>query len=151
MEEEKLPVRLPFYAHLTLSLLSIILIIFILDEGRSIIIPLVFSVLIALMLLPLTKWLERRKFSRTLAAMASILTFIVFVGSVFYFLGAQIADFTKDLPHLGVRMQIWIQELQAWVAAHYHIDASRQLEYLNRGAADFARYASSLAQAVVLA
>jgi predicted PurR-regulated permease PerM len=121
------------------------------EMGKSIIIPLFFSLLIALMLLPLTSWLERRKLPRSLAAAISILLFIVFVVGVFYFLGAQIVDFSKDLPQLAERMQQWVQELQDWVAQRFHIDASRQLEYLNKGAADLARYASAIAQSLVFA
>ncbi len=98
--EEQRAIKLPFYAHLAAILLSLVLIVFILHVGSSIFIPLFFSLLIAFMLLPLTKWLERRRFSRSLAAMVAILLFVILITGVFYFLGAQIGDFSKDLPEL---------------------------------------------------
>jgi predicted PurR-regulated permease PerM len=149
--DDQQEVKLPFYVRLACLLLSIILIVFIMHVGESIIIPLFFSLLIALVLLPITKWLERHRLPRSLAAIISILLFIIVIGSLFYFLGAQIGDFSKDLPQLGARMQAWVHELQGWVATKYHMDASRQLQYLNKGAADFARYASVIAQALLLA
>ncbi len=149
--DEQQPIKLPFYAHLAAVLLSLVLIVLILREGSTIFIPLFFSVLIAFMLLPLTHWLERHKMSRGAAAAVAILLFVIFISGIFYFLGAQIGAFSKDLPQLGIRMQAWVAQLQTWVSGKYHLDASRQMEYLNKGAADFARYASVVAQALLLA
>ena len=149
--EDKEPIRLPFYAHLAAVLLSLVLIVLILREGSAIFIPLFFSTLIAFMLLPLVKRLERKRLPRAAAAGVSILLFVILISGIFYFLGAQIGAFSKDLPQLSTRMQGWVAELQAWVAGKYHLNATRQLEYLNKGAADFARYASVVAQALLLA
>jgi AI-2 transport protein TqsA len=144
-------VKHPFYIRLAAILLSVLLILFFMHEGRTIIIPLFFSVLIAFMLLPLTKWFERRRFPKGLAAFASLLIFIIFLGGICFFFGAQTADFARDLPELGVRMQGWVVNLQGWIAQKFHVDASHQLQYLNRAAADFARYASLIIQALLLA
>jgi len=73
------------------------------------------------------------------------------ITGIFYLLGAQIVAFSKDLPILGSRMQTWIANLQLWIAAKYDVNASRQLEYLNNMAADVARYASFMAQSLLLA
>jgi predicted PurR-regulated permease PerM len=148
--EEQQEIKLPFYVRLAAILLSLVLIVFILSAGRRIIIPLFFSVLISLMLLPVTQGLERLKLPRPLAAFTALLVFILFVCSVFYFLGAQVADFSKDIPQLGARMQGWMDDLQSWVTAKFHVDASRQVEYLNQGATEFARYASGIAQTLLL-
>lgn len=148
--DEQQKVKLPFYVRLAAILLSLVLIVFMLSAVRKIVIPLFFSLLISLMLLPLTKGLERLKIPKSLAALISLLLFIAFVGSVFYFLGAQVVDFSKDLPQLGSRMQGWIVDLQDWVTRKFHVDASRQMEYLNQGAADFARTASGIAQTLLL-
>src|SRR4051812_27936145 len=121
MEQQE--IKLPFYARLAFLLVAVILILLIMEEGKSIIIPLFFSALISLMLLPVTKWLERRRFPPSLAAAISILLFLVFVIGVFYFLGAQIGDFSKDLPQLGERMQLWVRDLQTWVTGKFHVDA----------------------------
>lgn len=141
----------PFYIRLAAILLSITLIILMMHEGKTVLIPLFFSVLISLMLLPLTSWLERRKLPRSLAACISILLLITFLTGIGYLLGAQIADFSQDLPQLGVRMQAWILNLQNSVAARYGLDVSRQMEYLSNLSADVARYVSFIAQTLVLA
>ncbi len=144
-------VKLPFYARLSFVLLSISLIILLLSMGRTLLIPLAFSLLIAFMLLPATQWLERRKVPRSLAALLAILLFLTFVSGLATVLGAQIADFAQDLPQLGARMQAWIAQLQEWVAQRFHVNTSRQLDYLTRGAADVARIATTTVQYLLFA
>ena len=149
--EENETVRWPFYARLSMVLTSVVLLLFLLHEGKSIIIPLFFSMLIAFMLLPVTKWLERRRLSRTLAAMLSILLFVVFIAGVVFFLGQQIADFSKELPLLGARIQGWTKDIQQWVSMKYKLDYTHQIEYINKAGAGMANYASIIAQAFFLA
>ena len=151
LPEDPPAVKLPFYARLALILLSITLILLLLTLGRTLLVPLAFSLLVAFMLLPATQWLERRRVPRSLAALLSILLLLIFISGLATLLGAQIADFARDLPLLGARMQVWIDHLQTWIAQHYNIDASRQIEYLNKGAADMARFASTAAQVLLFA
>ncbi len=149
--EDPPAVKLPFYARLSFSLITISLIILLLSMGRTLLIPLAFSLLIAFMLLPATQWLERKKIPRSIAALLSILLFLIFVSGLATVLGAQIADFAQDLPQLGARMQAWIAQLQEWVAQRFHVNTSRQLDYLTKGAADVARFATTTVQYLLFA
>jgi len=145
--EENNTIRLPFYVRFALVLLSVVLILLLMHEARSIIIPLFFSLLIALMLLPVTKWLERRHLPRSLAAIVSILLLVVFlIGGLFSFLTQQVSDFSKDLPQLGARIQVWTKHLQEWISSKYHLNYTRQIQYLNNASAGIANYVSSIAQ-----
>ena len=143
--------RLPFIARLAAVLLSITLILFLMVKGSGIIIPLFFSLLIAFMVLPLAKWLERHRVPRVLAAIIAVLVFVIFVAGLGYFLGAQIGQFSKDLPQLGSRLQGWATASQNWIATRFNVDTSQQTDYLHKGAADIARFASVFAQALLLA
>jgi predicted PurR-regulated permease PerM len=147
---ERYEVKLPFYARLAGILLCVALITEIMSRGKAIIIPLFFSVLISLMLLPLTKLLERLRLPRGLAAILSVIVFVLFISSIFYFLGAQVVQFSKDLPQLGDRLQEWTDHLRQWVAVKYHVDASQQLQYLNNATEYLVRNASVVAQSLVL-
>ncbi len=150
-QEEKQAIQLPFYARFALVLLSIVLVLLLMHEARSIIIPLFFSMLIALMLVPATRWLEQRRIPRSIAALLSILIFVVLIAGLIMFLGQQISDFSKDLPMLGKRLQTWTGELQGWVRTKYHLNYSRQIEYINKAGAGIFNYASTIAQAFFVA
>jgi len=148
--ETRPSVKFPFYAKLALVLLSIVLVIFLMYEGHTILIPLFFSVLLALLLLPLTKWFQRRGLGKGLAAIISLLIFVVCVGLLFFFLGSQVASFSKDIPLLNERMNVWILELEKWIEFKFNIDPTQQMSYLTKASADIARVASIVAQGVFL-
>ncbi|PSK93402.1 AI-2E family transporter [Taibaiella chishuiensis] len=149
--EESPSMRLPFYLRLTCILISVTLIILLMHEGRTIFIPLFFSVLISFMLLPLTQWLERRRLPRGAAAFISLLLFLLVIAGFLSFMGQQITDFSKDMPELGNRMQVWIQELQQWISKRYHVNYSTQISYLSRAGASIVNYISVVAQSFLLA
>ena len=150
MEDLQSPIRLPFYARLSLVLLCVTLILLLMEEAKAIIIPLFFSLLIAFMLLPFTKWLESKRIPRSVATIISIFSFLIIVGGLISFLTKQISDFSKDIPQLGVRIQTWTGELRAWVNTNYHVDYSHQIEYINKAGAGIVSYASVIAPAFFL-
>jgi AI-2 transport protein TqsA len=145
MEENK-TVTLPFYARFCMVLLSVVLILFLMHVAKAIIIPLFFSLLITFLLLPVSKWLERKRVPKGLAAILPILGFIVFVVLLFVFLGSQLTAFSRDLPEFGTRLQAWMEQLQAMISRRYHVDYSQQIAYLNKASAGIAGSASMVAQ-----
>src|SRR5690349_14285247 len=75
-------VKLPFNARLAFTLLCIILIIYIARLGHTLIIPLAFAMLVAIMLLPLASQLEKWRFSRGAAAFTVVLLFVILLVGV---------------------------------------------------------------------
>jgi predicted PurR-regulated permease PerM len=125
-------VRLPFYARLALILLAVVLVLFLLTVGRTIFIPLLFALFISVLLLPLTHFLERWHMGRSMAAMISILLFVVVIGTVIFFLSQQVVNFSKDIPLLQVKLTDALHDLQHWIARNYHINKKEQTDYINK-------------------
>ena len=86
------PVKLAFYARLALILHAIVLILFIMYLGRQILVPLFFAFLVAMLLYPITSFLERHKVPRGVAATLCVLIFIVVIGSLVWFFSVQVVD-----------------------------------------------------------
>lgn len=125
-------VRLPFYARLALGLLSGVLIFYGLSKGQLVFVPLVFSVLLATFLYPLSKWLERKaRMSCGLAAFLSVLGFLLLILGFAYFLSFQLIGFAQDIPQLQERLNGWAAGLQRWIAREYGVDSTTQTEYAN--------------------
>src|SRR5215203_4063413 len=97
-------IKLPFYAHLSLVLLAILLMIVLLKIGSVVFIPLFFALLISVCLFPLTRRLENMRFPRSLAALTSMILFLGTVGSFIYFLVIQIIHFSEDFPQFQQRI-----------------------------------------------
>ncbi|RAJ82363.1 putative PurR-regulated permease PerM [Chitinophaga dinghuensis] len=124
--------KLPFYAKLALTLLSLVLIVIIVRTGSEVIIPLIFAFLISIMLLPLANLLEKWHFPRGLAAITSLLVFIILFLSVLMLLIKQMESFITDLPQLQHKLVITLNSIQAWVNEKFHINSNMQMSYLEK-------------------
>jgi predicted PurR-regulated permease PerM len=125
-------VKLPFNARLAFTLLSIILIIYIARLGHELIIPLAFAMLVSITLLPMANQLEKWRFSRGMAAFTVIFLFIILLIGVITLLATQMGSFVADFPQLQQQLLHSLNSLQVWVNAKFHIDAARQMDYLEQ-------------------
>ncbi len=127
-------VKLAFYARLALILHAVVLILFIMYLGKQIFIPLFFAFLIAMLLYPLSRFMERHRVPRGLAAVLCVLLFIVIIGSLVWFFSVQVVHFSKDFPKLQNRFTILLNSIQEWFSEKYNIDDKAQRAYINQSA-----------------
>src|SRR5215813_7925715 len=121
----------PALARITLILISTVCILLLLRWGKFLFIPLFLAFLFAVFLYPITKFFEKKHFSKMMAAATSVLLFFLFVCIVGYFFSAQLSQFIKALPEIKDKLDILVQKAQAWVSANYHINGDNQAGYLN--------------------
>lgn len=126
--------KLPFYARLALTLFAIALIIAFMWAGKSLLVPLFFSFLVAILLHPLAKYFERHRFPRSLASVVSILLFLVVFGGLAYFFSHQMVRLTRDLPSVQEKISEKWQNIQNWISERYHITNNQQKNYVNKSA-----------------
>jgi AI-2 transport protein TqsA len=126
--------KFPFYARLALTLFAIALILALMWFGRSLLIPLFFSFLVAILLHPLARFFEKRRFPRALASLIALLIFLVLVGGIFYFFSHQMVRLSRDLPSLQAKVFEKWQDIQGWISDNYHITNKQQVLYMNRSA-----------------
>lgn len=124
--------KLPFNARLTFTLLSIILVIYVAHIGSGIIVPLMFAMLIAIMLLPVVHRLEKWRIPRGMAAVLAVLLFIIIIALIMTLLGKQMESFISDFPQLQQKLVLVISSTQDWVNAKFHINSSTQLSYIEK-------------------
>ena len=67
-----------------LALLIIVLAVVIIVYGKPFLVPLTFAALLAMLLLPVVKWLQRKKVPHGLAILLSILILVAFFGLVIF-------------------------------------------------------------------
>ena len=123
----------PFNVRLVVTLFSLVIIGFLLVEGKRIFSPLAFAALFSILLLPLAGFLERKcRLSRNIAALLAVLTMLLFIGGIFYFLGAQIARLVGDWPMFKEQLGNATDSLQNWVAQKFHVDVAKQVSYVHK-------------------
>lgn len=89
---------------MTVALIFATLFIFTLVVGKSVLVPLTIAFFIAFLLIPLNILLERIHFPRPLAAITSILVFIIGLAGAVTLLGSQVKRFTDDLDQISQKI-----------------------------------------------
>lgn len=120
----------PFYQKVSLVLISLTIISLGLFYGKSLILPLLFAILLAMLLLPVTNFLARKKVPKVLSIILPLILSIIVIGGVLYFLSTQIMHFLDDMPTLKERISEVSKSFQQWLTSSANISVPRQNEYL---------------------
>ncbi|MBB2145471.1 AI-2E family transporter [Pedobacter sp. LMG 31464] len=127
-------ISLPFVAKLALVLLSIIMLGYLAILGKSLLAPLLFSLLMAFLLLPLANFLERKlKFKRSLASITAVVLMIAALYGILYFLGNQLTELWADWPLLVKQVSTAFHDIQNWVDKTFQINIKKQRSFLTDG------------------
>ncbi|MER3464086.1 MAG: AI-2E family transporter [Chitinophagaceae bacterium] len=128
----KQEVVFPFYARLAFILIILLLFGYFAILGERIIIPLLFSFLFAVLLLPAVNFMENKlHFSRTASSIVAVLLFVIGLFLLVYVIAAQIGSMLQDWPLFKSQMRILFYNMQLWLNSHWHIDIEKQLNYIN--------------------
>lgn len=128
------PRQSPFYQQFSLTLISLTIISFAIFVAQDIIVPLAFAILLAILLLPVTNFLERRKITRALANVIAILLAFIFIGGIIYFLSSQISGFVQDLPSIKQHLSDHLITVQKWVSENFHFSRIQQTSFIENAA-----------------
>jgi predicted PurR-regulated permease PerM len=121
----------PFYLKATVILFGIILLVYVLFNLQDILIPLAFAMILAILLNPLYNWLQRQKLPKTLSIIITLLSTLIVIGGIMYFLSTQIAKFSDTLPLLRQKMDALTIQLEEWTQANLGLTVQKQFELVN--------------------
>jgi predicted PurR-regulated permease PerM len=120
----------PFYQRLSLVLLSLAILTIGLYYGKGIILPILFAILLAMLLLPVTTFLARKKFPKPLSIIIPLFLSIVTLGAVIYFLSTQVVNFLDDAPALRERITEVVASFRKLLTSTINISVPKQNQYL---------------------
>jgi predicted PurR-regulated permease PerM len=109
------------------------------------------AALLAMLMLPLCKRLEKWRFPRGLAIVLCILLILLTFLALIFLFSWQIADFARDIPTLQVQLNKKLDAVQGFVERQTNISPERQLEYIREQFSTFlesaGRYMTSILSA----
>jgi putative permease len=121
----------PFYERLALTLIGFLALGYLIIVGKDILDPLIFGFIFAILLLPVSNFLEKKlRLPRSMSSLASILLLIGLIGGILYLVGSQISNLANDWPMLKKQVEQSLHDLQEWVQSAFHINADNQLKYV---------------------
>lgn len=121
-----LPRQQPFYTRLAYVLISLVIVIYGMYILRDLLIPLTFSGIIALLLVPVSQFLEKYGCPRWLAITIAILLTLGFLTLFFYLIYTQIMDLEEVLPQLTEKAEKWYRDVQFMIRDNFHISRTKQ-------------------------
>ncbi len=98
-----------------------------LSAMQELIVPLVFSILFAMILYPINHRLERWRVPRVPAILVCLVIMIGFFYLLFYLISLQISSFTSEAPKLLERGNQILDRLQTFGEDRFHIERSRMV------------------------
>ena len=141
----------PFYTRLAAVLVSLIALFYIAILGKTILSPLLFSLLFAVLLLPLANVLERKlRFSRSAAAAVSVILLVLSLAAVLYGVGSQITDLADDWPSFKQQVLSSLNDLQHWISVKFHVRIKQQMNYVSDATSHILSTGSSVIGSAVL-
>ncbi|GEO07973.1 AI-2E family transporter [Segetibacter aerophilus] len=121
----------PFFIKSTVVLFGLILLTYSLINLRDILVPVAFSVIIAILLNPLVNKFKGYKISHVFSIIIAMLIAIVIIAAILYFLSSQIAGFGENIPLLKTKFAALSHQLQEYVQAKFGIAIGKQVQLLN--------------------
>lgn len=108
----------------------LISIVVILIYAKPFLVPLTFAAILAMLLLPVTKWMVSKGINHVLAIIMTILLLIIFFGLVGTLLGMQISDIASDFSKFQDRIKDSIEQAKQYISQHLGITEDKQQQII---------------------
>jgi predicted PurR-regulated permease PerM len=115
------PLIFPFYARASLFFIGSFAFISMLYIGKSIILPLIFATIIAIVLHPVVDFLVRKKINRILAISITLVVTILIIVAFGSFMVSQISRFSESWPKLVDRFTEIFNQSVSWASGYFDI------------------------------
>jgi predicted PurR-regulated permease PerM len=117
--------KIPFAITASLGLFGLFLFFYILYIGSDILIPIIYSALIAILLNPLVNLLCRYKVNRVLSIFIAVIVMLLVTGGLVYFIINQCLRFGDTLPVLQHKLNLLLADMSKWVSKTFKISADK--------------------------
>ena len=129
--------KYPFYIRTTGILLGLCLTILILNLGQQVFFPLLLALLIAILLIPIVSFFNRRlKFPYVLAVAIAVFLSITLLAAVVTFVSWQVGNVAHDWNKIKTNINLHYHHIQQWVNQRFHISYYEQNKYIKQATKD---------------
>jgi predicted PurR-regulated permease PerM len=148
---------LPFYVKWSQIIIGLLAFFYIMYLGHDIIVPLIFSTILAILLNPMVNFLAR-KINRVVAIFIAIIFAAAVVTAIFYFIGSQLALFSESFPLLKQKFNGYFTDIISWISHKFNVStpkikawiAARKAEGMEDGGAVIGQTLMSITGALVV-
>ncbi len=98
--------------------------------GRSVMIPIAFSLLIAFVIHPICSWLEKRRVGRAFSILIGEIMVFALLAGLIWLLIWQFSSFLQEWPAISKKLQASLVKLNGIIVEEYEIPIETQFAYL---------------------
>ena len=109
-------------------LLFAVLLVVVLYFGRPILIPVAFAALLAMLMAPLCRKLDKKGFKRALSSLTCVLILLFTILVMVAIVAGQFAAFKEDFPKIEKKGKAFVAQTQTYIQKKLHIEPERQKE-----------------------
>lgn len=135
---------LPLTVRRAIELMGLYFLGLIIVVGRDVIMPIVMAFFLAIILLPVVRFLRRKKVPEGLAIFLSILLLALMVGLLVWFFSWQIGNLVADFPAIRKNVELHLNSLSAWINSQWGLSTERQIQLINEQNDKLMTYAGSM-------
>jgi predicted PurR-regulated permease PerM len=117
--------KFPGYAKAIFILIGLIALLTVLYVAKSIIVPIVFATIIAIILHPVVNFFMRRKINRLLAICITLFLTLIVLAAFFGLLFSQVVRFYESWPVLIEKFTLILNQSVTWASSYFDIDAQK--------------------------
>jgi len=127
---------MPLTVKRSIELLGLVLLVAILVVGNNIIMPVIMAFFISIVVLPVYRFLIRKKLPEAIAIILPILLLVILIGLLVWFFSAQVGILVSDFPQIKNNVNIHLKALSSWVNSVSHISTTEQLKFITEKSDD---------------
>lgn len=98
--------------------------------GKTLFIPLSFSLLISFILYPVCKWMEKKGINKGIAISISLFFVTILAGAIIYLLVAQLMEFLNEWQLLKTKLTDAVTQISIFITERFGISDEKQSEFL---------------------
>lgn len=114
-----------WYVKYVYGLAAAVLTVYVMVIAKSVIVPILFSIFFAILLHPVSQWLERFKIPRVLSSFGAILFGIIFFSTILFFFYSQMTDFAQDADMFVERLNEMMGTVNQFLGDYFAIESIR--------------------------
>jgi len=107
----------------------VVLICLVLYFGKTLFIPLSFSLLISFILFPICKWMEKKGISKNIAILISLSFILALMFTLLYLLFIQINDFSHEWEPFRKKLLETLNQISIYISQQFDISTEEQLAF----------------------
>jgi predicted PurR-regulated permease PerM len=136
--------NMPITVRRSIELIGLFFLGSIIVTGSGIITPLVMAFFLSILLLPVYRFLRKRKIPEILSISLVILLLFVVVGAIVWFFSSQISRLVVDFPQIKENVMVHLNSLSAWINEKANFSTEKQVQLINEQSNKLLNYAGGM-------